>query len=127
MPKYIRTRFIEIKVNIRGKVQNIWLVTSLLDGQYPAAEIAELYLKRWSIETLFRQFKIDLSADILRSRSVSAISKEIAARICAINIIHTLMLQAAILKKVDVSRISFVYTVRAIIAFAPALATKSAS
>ena len=121
MPKYILARFIQVETRIRGKYQRIWLVTSLLEGKYPACELVKLYLKRWSIETLFRQFKIDLSADILRSQSSTAIYKEIAARICAINIVHTIMLQAAISKKVDVSRISFVYTVRAIIAFAPAL------
>ena len=93
----------------------------------PANEIAELSLKRWSIETLFCQFKIDLSADILRSRSADAIRKEIAARICAINIVHTIMIESAITNKVDVSRVSFIHTVRAIIAFAPALAMESPS
>ena len=127
MPKYIRARLIKVKVRIRGKVQYIWLVTSLLDEQYPAVEIAGLYLKRWSIETLFRQFKIDFSADILRSRSADAVRKEIAARICAINIVHTIMLEAAIANKVDVSRISFVCTIRVVIAFAPAIATGSVS
>jgi len=126
MPKYILARFIQVETRIRGKYQRIWLVTSLLDDKYPACEIAKLYLKRWSIETLFRQFKIDLSADILRSKSSTAIYKEIAARICAINIVHTIMLQAAIANKVDVSRISFIHTVRAIIAFAPALAMQPA-
>ena len=121
MPKYILARFIQVETRIRGKHQCIWLVTSLLDDKYPAGEIVKLYLKRWSIETLFCQFKIDLSADILRSKSSNAIYKEIAARICAINIVHTIMLEAAIANKVDVSRISFIHTVRAIIAFAPAL------
>ena len=126
MPKYILARFIQVETRIRGKYQRIWLVTSLLDDKYPACEIAKLYLKRWSIETLFRQFKIDLNTDILRSKSSTAIYKEIAARICAINIVHTIMLQAAIANKVDVSRISFIHTVRAIIAFAPALAMQPA-
>ena len=70
-------------------------------------------------------FKIDLGADILRSQSVDAIYKEIASRICALNIVHTLMIEAAVAKKVDASRIGFIHTVRAIIAFAPALATGS--
>lgn len=127
MPKYIKARFIRVEARVRGKYQRIWLVTSLLDAdKYPAHEIAGLYLKRWRIETLFRQFKIDLSADILRSQSSDAIYKEIAARICAINIVHTIMLEAAIANNVDVSRISFIHTVRAIIAFAPALATQPA-
>jgi hypothetical protein len=123
MPKYIQARFIQRKVRIRGKVEHIWLVTSLLDRKYPAGEIVKLYMKRWSIETLFRQLKTELSADILRSQSVDAIHKEIAAKVCAINIVHTLMIEAAIAKKVDASRISFVYTIRAVIAFAPAFAT----
>ncbi len=127
MPKYILARFIQVETRIRGKYQRIWLVTSLLDDKYPASEMSGLYLKRWSIETLFGQFKIDLSADILRSRSVDAICKEIAARICAINIVHTIMLEAAIANNVNVSRISFIHTVRAIIAFAPALAMQPVS
>ena len=126
MPKFIMARFIHVEARVRGKHQHVWLVTSLLDSKYPAKEIAGLYLKRWSIETLFRQFKTDLSADILRSKSVVAIHKEIAARICAINIVRTVMLEAAITNNVDVTRISFIHTVRAIIAFAPALAMQPA-
>ncbi len=127
MPKYILARFIKVETRIRGKYQRIWLVTSLLDDNYPASEIARLYLKRWSIESLFRQFKVDLSADILRSKSSAAIYKEIAARICAINIVHTIMLETAIATKVDISQISFIDTIRVIIAFAPVLTNSSVS
>jgi len=127
MPKYIKARFIQVKTRIRGKYQCIWLVTSLLDAKYPANEIAGLYLRRWRIETLFRQFKIDLNADILRSKSSNAIYKEIAARICAINIVHTIMLETAIANNVDITRISFIHTIRAIVAFAPALAMQPAN
>lgn len=127
LPKYIKARFIQVKTRVRGKYQSIWLVTSLLDAdKYPAVEVAGLYLKRWRIETLFRQFKIEGGADILRSQTSTAIYKEIAARVCAINIIRTIMLEAAIAGNVDVSRISFIHAVRAIIAFAPALALQPA-
>ena len=122
LPKYIKARFIQVETRIHGKYQRIWLVTSLLDVKYSANEIARLYLKRWRIETLFRQFKIDLSADILRSKSSNAIYKEIAARICAINIVHAIMLETAIANNVDITRISFIHTIRAIIAFTPVLA-----
>jgi len=126
MPKCILARFIHVETRVRGKHQHVWLVTSLLDDKYPADEIAGLYLKRWRIETLFRQFKIELSGDILRSKSVDAIYKEIAARVCAVNIVSTIMMEAAITNNVDVTRISFIHTIRAIIAFAPALVTGSA-
>ena len=126
MPKYIAARFIRTRACIRGKYKTIWLVTSLLDAvQYPADEIAELYLKRWRIETLFGQLKVNFSADLLRSKTTDGVHKEVAARICAINIVRIIMLEAAAASRVDVMRISFVGAVRAIIAFAPALGLRS--
>jgi len=125
LPKYITARFIRVAASIRGRGCDIWLVTSLLDAaEYPADEIGTLYLQRWRIETLFRQFKVNFSSDQLRSKSVDAISKEVAARICAINIVRTIMLEAAIENDVDPMRISFVSTVRTIIAYAPAMAIR---
>ncbi len=125
MPKYITARFIRVRACIRGKYKTIWLVTSLLDAQlYPADEIAQLYLKRWRIETLFGQLKVNCSADLLRSKTVVGVHKEVAARICAINIVRLIMLESAASSGVDVMRISFVGAVRTIIAFAPALALR---
>ena len=125
MPKYIKARFIRVQAHSRGNQKPIWLVTSLLDAErYPADEIAQLYLKRWRIETLFGQFKVEGGADLLRSKSGDGVRKEVAARICAINIVRIIMLQAAEAGGVDVMRISFVGAVRAIIAFAPALALR---
>jgi hypothetical protein len=122
LPKYITARFIKVAACIRGRNRDIWLVTSLLDvTEYPACEIATLYLQRWRIETLFKQFKVNFGSDQLRSKSVDAISKEVAARICAINIVRMIMLEAAIENDVDPMRISFVATVRIVIAYAPAL------
>lgn len=123
MPKYITVRFICVRTFVRGKQRKIWLVTSLLDGtKYPADEIAELYLQRWRIETLFRQFKINISADILRSKSPDAIRKEVVARVCAINIVQIIILESAVKNGVDPMRVSFVAAVRIIIAYAPAMA-----
>lgn len=123
LPKYITARFINVTASIRCKSRNIWMVTSLLDSEkYPAEEIVELYLQRWRIETLFKQFKVNLSSDQLRSKSVDGISKEIAARICAINIVRVIMLEAAKENNVTPIRISFVATVRIIIAYAPVMA-----
>jgi hypothetical protein len=125
MPKYIDARFIRTQAYIRGKHKSIWLVTSLLDAvQYPADEIAGLYLKRWRIETLFGQLKVNCSVDILRSKTTEGARKEVAAGVCAINIVRIIMLEAAAAGQVDAMRISFLGAVRAIIAFAPALALR---
>ena len=122
LPESIAVRCICAAVCVRGKRKDIWLVTSLLDTiQYPAEEIAERYLQRWRIETLLRQFKVDTGSDQLRSKSVAAIRKEIAARICAVNIVRMIILEAAKENNVDPLRISFVSSIRIIIAYAPAL------
>ncbi len=124
-PAKIMVRFIRTVVRVRGERKAVWLVSSLLDDKlYPAKEIAELYSKRWRIETLFREVKINFSADVLRSKTPEGIRKEITARLVAINVVRTIMLEAAIENGVDPIRISFAHAVRAIISFAPALASE---
>ncbi|MBS3820805.1 MAG: transposase [Bacteroidetes bacterium] len=99
-------------------------VTSLLDAAaYPAAEIVELYARRWRIETLFLQLKHRLSADVLRSQTPEGVRKELAACLAALNIVRTIMLEAATEHRKDPMRLSFVAAVRAILSFAPILAT----
>lgn len=128
LPQHLLVRFIQASVRIRGKRQVIWLVTSLLDDkQYPAAEIVELYGRRWRIETVFEQLKIRLSADVLRSHSPEGIRKEFAARCIALNLVHSVILEAASLHHLDPMRISFAHTVRAIVIFSPALASEPIS
>ena len=98
-------------------------MTSLLDPvRSPASEIVELYARRWRIETLFREFKIRLSADLLRSHRPDQVRKEIAARMLALNVVRSVMIQAAGQEGIDPVRVSFVQAVRAIVSFAPAMA-----
>lgn len=124
LPQKIKVRFIRATVRIRQQRQTIWLVTSLLDSHaYPAREIVALYGRRWRIETLFKELKIPFSADVLRSQTPAGIRKEVAARLVAINIVRTIMLEAALQENVDPIQISFVHSVRAILSFSPRFAT----
>jgi hypothetical protein len=126
LPPHLLVRFVQATLRIRGQRQVIWLVTSLLDGkEYPAAEIVQLYGRRWRIETAFEQLKIRLSADVLRSHSPEGIRKEFAARCLALNLVHAVILEAASLHHLDPMRISFAHTVRAILIFSPALASEA--
>ena len=123
LPEHLLVRFVQAAVRIRGKRQVIWLATSLLDAQeYPATEIVQWYGRRWRIETVFEQLKIRLSADVLRSHSADGIRKEFAARCLALNLVHSVILEAASLHHLDPMRISFAHAVRAILIFSPALA-----
>lgn len=123
LPVWISVRFIRGTFLIRGRMQTVWLATSLLDAKaYPAEEIVDLFARRWGVETLFAELKIRLSADVLRSQSPEGIRKEIAARMIALNVVRGIMLQAAAEQGVDPLRLSFSFAVRAIVSFAPALA-----
>jgi putative transposase len=123
LPQHLLGRFVQATIRIRGKRQVIWLVTSLLDDkQYPAAEIVQLYGRRWRVETVFEQLKVRLSADVLRSHSPEGIRKEFAARCIALNVVHALLVEAASIHHVDPIRLSFAHAVRAIVIFSPALA-----
>lgn len=123
LPPHLLVRFLRATVRVRGKRQAIWLATSLLDDkEYPAAEIVQLYGRRWRIETAFEQLKIRLSADVLRSHSPDGIRKEFAARCIALNMVHSILVEAANLHHVDPMRLSFAHAVRAILIFSPALA-----
>lgn len=127
LPKTVRVRLIQAAVRTRGRREVMWFVTSLLDGAvYPALELVELYGRRWRIETLFLQLKLRLSADVLRSKTPAGVRKELAACVAALNVVRGIMLEAAGEHEVDPMSLSFAAAVRAILAFAPVLATAPA-
>jgi len=124
LPKSLAVRFVRASLPIRGRRHMVWFATSLLDRKrYPTAELVALYARRWRIETLLREVKIDLAADILRSQTPTGIRKEMIARLTALNIVRTLILQAAQAGDLDPLRISFVETLRTILSFSAVLAS----
>jgi Transposase DDE domain len=96
LPESIQVRIIQTSARIEGKRENFWIVTSLLDAvKYPKQEIQGWQKKRWRVETLIEEMKIWLGVDVLRSKSVEGIYKELYARIIGLNLIHWLILKAA--------------------------------
>ena len=70
----------------------------------------------------FREAKIHLSADVLRSQSPDGVRKEIIARLTALNMVRSIILEAAAAGGMEGPlRISFVHAVRAVISFSAAL------
>lgn len=123
LPKTVRVRLIQATLRIRGRREVIWFVTSLVEAaKYPADEVVALYARRWRIETLFLQLKGRLSADVLRSKTASGVLQELAARMVAMNVVRAILIEAAVRHGQDPMALSFVQGLRAILAFAPALA-----
>ena len=71
LPDQIPLRLIRYPVCVPGfRPRQIILVTTLLDPvAYPAAELAQFYLRRWSVELFFRHIKTTLQMDMLRCLS----------------------------------------------------------
>ncbi len=84
------------------------LVTTLTDPKtYPAAELLELRLRRWDVETDLRHLKVTMNMDVLRCKSEAGVRKELAMFCLAYNLVRVVMLEASKRQAVAVSRVSF--------------------
>ena len=89
------------------------VVTTLLDAErYPAQDLAELYRLRWDIETDFDHLKTTMRMDVLRSKTVDGIKKELLAYFIVYNLVRLVMLQAARRQRLSPGRISFADALR---------------
>jgi len=72
------------------------LLTSLLDAPaFPAAELVDLYHRRWQIETIYREWKHALDVQNLRSHRPAGIFKEVYAQLLLSNLVRWVMTEAA--------------------------------
>ena len=87
---------------------DITLVTTLLDPKaYPAADLLELRLRRWDVETCIRHIKTTMKMDVLHCQSDQGVRKEVAVFCLVYNLVRLVMLEASRRQDVPVSRISF--------------------
>lgn len=86
------------------------LITNLLDPiKYPALELIDLYHKRWEEEIAFSEWKVLMcKGRVLRSQSPEMVRQEIWGTLIAHFIIRKLIFEAAEIKKVSPSEISFI-------------------
>ena len=123
LPEKLTLRQIKVVVDNPGfRVKSFYIVTTLTDAQtYSAADIADLYYRRWDVELFFRDIKTSMGMDILRCRTPTMVRKEILMHLIVYNSIRLLMLAAA--KQVNVSprQISFKASVQALRQWEPML------
>src|SRR5262249_33893983 len=75
---------------------------------YPADAVAELYLRRWQVETNLRQLKQTMKMDVLHCERVAGVSKELSVFSLVYNLVRVVMLEAARRQGGAVERISCV-------------------
>ena len=109
LPETMAVRIVEVHINQPGfRVQKIVISTTLLDAAtWPPEKLAQLYLRRWSVELFFRDIKTTMGMDIFRCQTPAMVRKEIIMHAIAYNCIRGIMQHAAILHDVPIERISF--------------------
>ena len=114
LPDSILVRELRYRITRPGyRTREVTLVTTLLDAEhYPAGELAQLYADRWQIETNLRHLKQTLGLDVLRSKSVAGVHKELRMIALVYNLVRLVMLQSAHQQEVPVERISFIDALR---------------
>ena len=89
---------------------------------YPAQDIAQLYLRRWKIELWFRDIKTSLGMEVLRCQTPQMVHKELEMFLIAYNFIRCLMVQAGTTNHATLDRLSFKGAVDSIRPFSLAMA-----
>ena len=108
LPESIPVRVVRYTIAHKGfRSQRVTLVTTLLDAAIPAADLADLYFRRWGIELHFREIKIHLNMDVLRCLSPNMIERELRMHFIAYNLIRRVMQKASLTHDVDLNRLSF--------------------
>jgi hypothetical protein len=123
LPKELTLRQIKVTVDNPGyRTQKFYIVTTLLDVEkYPAAEIADLYFKRWDVELFFRDIKTTIGMDVLRCQTPEMVQKEILMHFIAYNCIRRLMYEAASEANIAVRIVSFKGSLQALRSWEPHL------
>ncbi|MFF3460783.1 IS4 family transposase [Streptomyces sp. NPDC002730] len=100
-------RVIEYRVD--GQADVVRLITSLVDHeQYPAAELAALYARRWEIELVFDEIKThQRDRPVLRSQAPDGVRQEIYAHLIVHHAARELLNEAARLHRSTAERTSF--------------------
>lgn len=105
----------QIQTQNHARPQTLRLWTSLLDcHQHPAAELAELYARRWEQELFFRELKSQLHGrdNLLDAQTPETAAQEVLAMLLAASLIARQRQAVAEHAQVDILRISFAKVLR---------------
>ena len=114
LPESLEVRELRYRVEQKGfRVQVVTLVTTLVDSTlYSLADLAELFLARWGIETNFGHLKTTMGLDVLKCKTVNGVLKELIVFALIYNLVRLVMGQAARRQEVATRRISFIDALR---------------
>jgi hypothetical protein len=114
LPQSLKVRELRFTLVRKGqRTQCVTIATTLLDPLlYPKQEIADLYGERWQVETHFGELKTALKMRKVKSETSQGVLKELVVYALVYNLVHRVMLQAAVSQGVMPDRVSFIDAVR---------------
>lgn len=114
LPSEIEVRELRYKIHRKGfRVKQVTLLTTLLDADvFPLDELANLYRRRWEIETNFGHIKTTMKMDVLKCKTVDGVLRELHVFAIIYNLVRQVMISAAHNQNVPVNQISFVDALR---------------
>ena len=114
LPDEITVRELRYDIHQKGfRTRHITLVTTLLDDEvYSLPEIADLFRRRWEIETNFGHIKTTMKMDVLKCKTVDGVLRELHVFALIYNLVRQVMIEAARRQQVDVLQISFIDALR---------------
>jgi hypothetical protein len=114
LPETLVLREVRYHIDRPGiRTRQITLVTTLLDAEiYRVADLAELYRRRWQVETLLAHLKTTMQMDVLHCKTVPGVLKELTVFAMVYNLICMVMWHSATLQRIGVERISFLDALR---------------
>jgi hypothetical protein len=114
LPATLRVREVRYHLARNGqRTRCVTIATTLTDPiRDPRETILELYRIRWNVETHFAELKTTLKMRRIKCKTVEGIRKELAVYCLVYNLVHGVMVEAAVRQHVDPRRISFLDTVR---------------
>lgn len=114
LPETLQVRELRYWIKQRGfRTHEVTLVTMLLDADvYPLEDLADLYGRRWGVETNFAHLKTTMKMDVLRCQTVAGVQKELLMFAIVYNLVRLVMLAAAGEQGVSIARVSFIDALR---------------
>jgi hypothetical protein len=114
LPDSIVLREVRYHLSTPGfRTRQMTLVTTRLDTEvYPVADLAELYRRRWQVETALAHLKTTMQMEILHCKTVPGVLKELTVFAIVYNLVRLVMCQSSTLQHLVVERISFVDALR---------------
>jgi hypothetical protein len=119
LPDSLEVREVRVVVNTPGfRVRQFVAATTLTDAKrYSAADVADLYHRRWHVELDIRAIKQTLQMDVLSCKSPEMVRREVWAHLLAYNLVRKVLAQAALAGKVTPRQLSFAGAVQTVNAF----------